>query len=97
MRALDGGASLIPLHYAVRALKRQLSQQRAPRSSPELVTRVRKQLSRIAALIDELGLDKGRQITANLDELRTILDDDAPRRRCRPRAGPTRARADSRG
>jgi hypothetical protein len=77
VRALDGGASLIPLHYAIRALKRQLREQAAARESRELVTRVRKQLSRIAALIDMLGLDKGRQVTDSIDELRALLDDRA--------------------
>ena len=75
VRALDGGSSLIPLHYAIRALKRQLREQVVERTSPGTVTRVRQQLSRITTLVGVLGLDKGRQVRDNIDELRALLDE----------------------
>ena len=75
VRALDGGSSLIPLHYAIRALKRQLREQVVERTSPGTVTRVRQQLSRITSLVGVLGLDKGRQVRDNIDELQALLDE----------------------
>jgi hypothetical protein len=77
VRALDGGASLIPLHYAIRALKRQFRQRQQDRNSGEQAGRIRRLLTHIKRLVDELGLDKGQQLRDGIDDFQTLLDEHA--------------------
>lgn len=73
VRAVDGGASLIPLHYALRALKTRLragDESARCAEAPELG----RLLTKIGQLIIELGLDPGRQVRDRIEELRALLD-----------------------
>ncbi|HEU4888652.1 MAG TPA: hypothetical protein VFV49_12265 [Thermoanaerobaculia bacterium] len=69
LRAVDGGSSLIPLHYAIRALKKTF-----PKARTELSAKVRLLLVAIEDFLTEYDLDKGRQVRGNIKEFRTIMD-----------------------
>jgi len=73
VRAVDGGASLVPLHYAIRAVKKRLKAGGAQSGLPELTAYVRRLTDRIERFLDDFGLDKGRQVRENLVELRDVL------------------------
>jgi hypothetical protein len=72
VRAVDGGGSLVPLHYALRALKTRLA---AAPVSAGLVDGdgLSRLLARIEQIIVELRLDPGRQVRDNLDVLRRLV------------------------
>jgi hypothetical protein len=72
VRAVEGGGSLVPLHYAMRALKIRL---RAKDPSERVVAApdLDGLLGRIEQVIKDFGLDPGRQVRHNIDELRTLL------------------------
>ncbi len=73
VRAVDGGVSLIPLHYALRALKATLSAKRISAGLVD-VPAIQGLLPKIVRIIDELNLDPGRQVRDNLDELQARLE-----------------------
>jgi hypothetical protein len=72
VRAVEGGGSLVPLHYAMRALKIRL---RAKDPSERVLAApdLDGLLGRIEQVITDFGLDPGRQVRHNMDELRTLL------------------------
>ena len=74
VRAVDGGASLIPQHYSIRALESGSVLARPDRRSRERAKRIDGLLSRIKALVEELGLDKGRQLRDRIGSFLTRLN-----------------------
>lgn len=79
LRATDGEASLIPLHYAVRALKEAFSRPAGRRESAELKPRIRTLFARLADFLGKHDMDKGGQVRDNVDELLARLAASAPR------------------
>ena len=72
VRAVDGGGSLVPLHYALRALKTRLAA--APVTAGFVDTdTLGRLLERIEQIIVELHLDPGKQVRDNLDVLKRII------------------------
>jgi hypothetical protein len=69
IRAVDGGTSLIPLHYVIRALKKSLAQPGVAAEFAECNPRIRHTLNNICKVLDDLGLDKGRQVKENIEAL----------------------------
>lgn len=68
LKAVEGGGSLIPLHYAIRALKKTVERiGETPPPKADLL------LSAIELFLTEYDLDKGRQVRDNIKELRTIV------------------------
>jgi len=76
LRAVEGGASLIPLHYVIRALKKTVS-----RIPEKLRAKVPVALDAVETFLAEYDLDKGRQIRNNIKEVRTLLNPKRKRRR----------------
>ena len=78
VRSVDGGSSLIPLHYGIRALRKTF--QRASPLAGDRVeqARIRRRLSSIVTFLDEHGLDKGQQMKENINEFLMLLDRAAP-------------------
>ena len=68
VRAVDGGGSLIPLHYALQALESKLPGLAAPD-----VASLTALLSKIGRVLDELRLDPGRQVRDTLETLQARL------------------------
>ncbi|CAH2402774.1 toll/interleukin-1 receptor domain-containing protein [Mesorhizobium escarrei] len=74
LRAVDGGSSLIPLHYATRATKRTLARPAVRRKKAEISTKVRLLLTSIEQFLKEYDLDKSQQVRDNIKEFRALLD-----------------------
>jgi hypothetical protein len=73
LRAVDGGASLIPLHYAIRALKKRFQVQDGHRELVGPLTRVGRLLTAIENFLEEFRLDKGKQVRENIEEFRRAV------------------------
>lgn len=73
LRSVDGGSSLVPLHYAIRALKKTFRSEAAVHELAEQSATVRELLTRVEKFLMEYGLDKGQQISDNIKELQTVL------------------------
>ena len=73
VRAVDGGSSLVPLHYAIRALKTRLRTGDPFAGSAE-ASELRRLLTNIEQVINDFGLDPGRQVRDNIGEVRALLD-----------------------
>ena len=73
MRAVDGGSSLVPLHYAIRALKTRLRTGDTFAGLAE-ASELRRLLTNIEQVINDFGLDPGRQVRDNIGEVRALLD-----------------------
>ena len=69
IRAVDGGTSLIPLHYVIRALKKSLAQPAVAAGFSECIPRIHQTLNNVCKVLDDLGLDKGRQVRENIEAL----------------------------
>ena len=71
VRAIEGGSSLVPLHYAIRALKTTVRTNESPagsaRASEKLLGRL---LTNIERVINDFCLDSGRQVRDNIEEVR---------------------------
>ena len=77
LRAKDGAGSLIPLHYAVRALKKALTESVARGEAHEDAARLRKPIGRLKSYLEGVGQDAGGQVGDNLDELLALLPEAA--------------------
>jgi hypothetical protein len=75
VRAVEGGASLIPLHYAIRALKRRFQGEDGWHDRVDLLAAVRRLLASIPKFLEEFRLDKGQQVRDNIAEFRALLND----------------------
>ena len=73
LRAVDGGSSLIPLHYVIRALKCVIARSAAQNAAVELSARIESTLRRIEHFLLEYKLDKGQQVRDNIQDLRSYL------------------------
>jgi hypothetical protein len=73
MRAVDGGSSLVPLHYAIRALKTRVRTGEPPAGTVEASELVRL-LTNIDRVINDFGIDPGRQVRDNLEEVLVLLN-----------------------
>ena len=73
VRAMEGGASLVPLHYALRALKKQCQQQDGLSQPAHLMPRIAARLDAIERFLEEFRLDKGGQVRENIKEFRALL------------------------
>ena len=76
LRSVDGGSSLVPLHYAIRALKKTFRSEGAAHELAEQSATVRELLTRLEKFLTEYGLDKGQQIRDNIKGLQTVLRSD---------------------
>jgi hypothetical protein len=74
LRAVDGGSSLIPLHYVIRALKKTCQRPALGADVFEYQPRIRQRLTSIRRFLEDGGLDKGKQVTENIDEFLGLLD-----------------------
>jgi hypothetical protein len=72
---LDGGTSLIPLHYSIRALKKAFRQSSVRNVCAERVTKVRILLEKLEKFIEKYQLDEGGQVRDQLEEFLTLLKD----------------------
>ncbi|HEX6626149.1 MAG TPA: TIR domain-containing protein [Pyrinomonadaceae bacterium] len=77
LRAKDGGGSLIPLHYAVRALKKALTQSAALGEAREDAARLRRLVGRLRSYLAQVGQDAGGQVGDNLEDLSALLPEAA--------------------
>jgi len=75
IRALDGGTSLIPLHYSLRALKRAFRKSAVRDVCAEWEPKVRLLLEKLGKFIREHKLDEGRQVRDHLEEFHDFLKD----------------------
>lgn len=73
IRAVDGGTSLIPLHYVIRALKKTMAQPAVAEKFSECNPRIRQTLKNVRQVLDDLGLDKGGQVGENIEALVEIV------------------------
>jgi hypothetical protein len=71
--AVDGSASLIPLHYSIRALKSAIKRVEKPESILDESPRICTLMSRIERFIDAHELDQGQQVRDNLQDLRLLV------------------------
>ena len=74
LRAVDGGASLIPLHYVIRALKHVIARSGDPNVLMKLSSRIESTLTRIEQFLSDYELDKGHQVRENIQDLRSYLN-----------------------
>jgi hypothetical protein len=74
VRAVDGGASLIPLHYAIRALKKTIRRMPPRPDGGRERERIYRRLKSIVTFLHEHGLDKGNQVKENVDEFLMLLE-----------------------
>jgi hypothetical protein len=72
--ALDGGVSLVPLHYAIRALKRRFPDAPQDRKVSVLAGRIRGVLTRIKSVVEALGLDPGKQLRDSIADFEMQLN-----------------------
>ena len=93
LRAKEGGGSLIPLHYAVRALKKALTKSAARGGAHADAARLRKLVGRLQSYLADAGQDAGRQVRDNLDDLLALLPEAADGRAGARRKVPRRVRA----
>lgn len=84
LRAVDGGASLIPVHYAIRALKGVIARSAAPNVLVKLLSRIESTLTRIEKFLSDYELDKGHQVRENIQDLRSYLNDTTNDRAAQP-------------
>lgn len=75
LRAVDGAASLIPLHYVIRALKRVIARSPVSNTLGALSSGIESTLTRIEQFLSDYELDKGHQVRENIQELRSYLND----------------------
>ena len=73
LRAVDGGSSLIPLHYVIRALQCVIARSVARNALVELSARIESTLTRIEQYLLECELDKGHQVQENIQDFRSYL------------------------
>jgi hypothetical protein len=71
-RAAHGGAGLVPLEYAIRALKK-LEQDARPEFAA-LSTTVRPLLARVERFLGEAGLDQSNELRDDIKECQQLLD-----------------------
>lgn len=75
LRAVDGGSSLVPLHYVIRALKCVIARSADPNALVKLSPRIESTLTRIERFLSDYELDKGHQVRENIQDLRSYLKD----------------------
>jgi hypothetical protein len=73
VRAVEGGSSLVPLHYAIRALKTRVRAGESPAGSAE-ASELDRLLTNIERVINDFGLDPGRQVRDNIEEVRALVN-----------------------
>ena len=70
VRAVDGGGSLVPLHYALRALREGVRSSEFSSQSEEELAQLLKNIERVIA---KFGLDTGRQVSDIIADLQRRL------------------------
>lgn len=69
----EGGSSLVPLHYAIRALKTRVRAGESLAGSAE-ASELDRLLTNIERVINDFGLDPGRQVRDNIEEVRALVN-----------------------
>lgn len=75
LRAVDGGTSLIPLHYSLRALKAAFQKSSVYDDCVRQAPKVRILLERLGKFIEKYKLDEGGQVRDKLEEFLTLVKD----------------------
>lgn len=75
LRALDGGTSLIPLHYSLRALKKCYWRENLREICAEHAPKVRILLQKLVKFIEKYQLDEGEQVRDHIEEFLNVLKD----------------------
>jgi hypothetical protein len=98
LRAVDGGTSLVPLHYSIRALKKAFRRSFVRDVCAEFAPKVRILLVKLGKFIEKYKLDEGGQVRDQLEEFLPLVEDfgnaaveqRGPRARHRPRTRKTK-------
>jgi len=75
LRAVDGGTSLIPLHYSLRALKKAFRKSSVRELCAGSAPKVRLLIERLEKFIEKYKLDEGGQVRDQLEEFLPLVKD----------------------
>jgi hypothetical protein len=75
LRAVDGGTSLVPLHYSIRALKQAFRRSSVRDVCAGFAPKVRILLEKLGKFIERYKLDEGGQVRNQLEEFLTLVEE----------------------